>query len=125
MDLSAARDDDLLIAAGERLRGCMPCIDRLAFAHHIAGLSTYTPDGRFVIGAHPRLAGYLVASGCCGTGVSASGGIGQLVSDLLLGRTPLVDPAPFRPDRFGTVDPRSDAFRANCAAARAGKTRAA
>ncbi len=40
-------------------------------AHHIAGLSMYTPDGKFLIGAFDGLPGFLIATGCCGSGVGA------------------------------------------------------
>jgi D-amino-acid dehydrogenase len=33
-------------------------------------------------------------------GVGMSAGTGQLLADLMAGRTPAVDPAPYRPDRF-------------------------
>jgi len=70
-----------------------------------------------------RLPGFLIATGCCGSGVGALAGIGQLVADLILERTPSVDAALFKPDRFGPVDPSSAEFRARCVAARAGKSR--
>ena len=104
------------------LRACIPQLDALPLAHHIAGLSTYTPDGRFLIGqAGPD--GLYVAGGCCGTGVASSGGIGAAVASLMVGEPPDIDLADFAPDRFGAVDPYGDAFRERCAAARATKLR--
>jgi sarcosine oxidase, subunit beta len=105
------------------LRTWIPRLDSLALAHHVEGLSTYTPDGRFLLGAAGGIAGLFVASGCCGTGVSASGGIGDALASVILGRSPSVDLSSFRPDRFGAVDPYDPAFRERCAAARAGKSR--
>lgn len=105
------------------LRDIIPDVDRWGFAHHIAGLSMYTPDGRFLIGGFGGLEGFLVAAGCCGSGVAASGGIGALVTDLILERSPAVDAALFSPDRFGSVNPSAPEFRASCAAARYRKSR--
>ncbi len=45
------------------------------------------------------------------------------MADLVLGHEPAVDISPFRPDRFGNIDPFSQDFRDQCAAARASKSR--
>lgn len=118
-------DVDLLLEQAYPLRQVAPELDGWQFAHHIAGLSMYTPDGKFIIGRFNGLDGFLVASGCCGSGLAASAGIGALVADLVLDRPPEVDVAIFHPDRFSTVDPTTDEFRARCAAARASKSRGA
>jgi sarcosine oxidase subunit beta len=116
-------DLDLLIEQAGALRSIIPSIDEWGFAHHIAGLSNYTPDGKFVIGPVPGVQNFILAGGCCGSGVAASGGFGQAVSDVISGAKPAIDIARYRPDRFGAVDPTSDSFRARCAAARSGKSR--
>lgn len=116
-------DFDLLVEQAGALRSIIPRIDEWRFAHHIAGLSNYTPDGKFVIGAVPGFENFILAGGCCGSGVAASGGFGQSVSDLVGGAKPAIDISRYRPDRFGVVDPTSDSFRARCAAARSGKSR--
>ena len=107
----------------DTLRAFFPRLDRWPLAHHITGLSTYTPDGRFLLGRAGPLAGYLVAGGCCGTGVSCSGGIGDALAALALDQTPVADLTDFDAVRFGEIDPRTPAFRERCAAARAGKLR--
>ena len=83
---------------------------------YVAGLSTYTPDGAFIIGeAKP---GLFIATGCNGSGIAASGGIARLLADLLLGREPAIDPTAFDPARLGTVDSYSAQFRDRCARSR-------
>ena len=116
-------DWSVLVEAAPELRPYIPMLDELALAHHITGLSTYTPDGRFLIGKAGPHEGFFVAGGCCGTGVSASGGIGASLASVVLGQTPDIDLADFRPDRFGSIDPYHVGFRDRCAAARAGKLR--
>jgi sarcosine oxidase, subunit beta len=118
-------DDDFTVLADNApaLRAYIPDLDRLPLAHHITGLSTYTPDGRFILGKAGPHEGFFVAGGCCGTGVSASGGIGEALAGVVLGEAPAVDLADFRPERFGEIDPYGEAFRERCAAARAGKLR--
>lgn len=112
----------------QALAGIAPALARLSptlievgIRHHVSGLSTYTPDGRYVLGALPGLDGLLVASGCCGSGVAASGGIGQALAELAAGRTPFVDLAAFAPARFGSIDRFSPDWLSRCGAARAGK----
>ena len=107
----------------ETLRAYIPQLDTLPLAHHITGLSTYTPDGRFLIGQGGALEGFYIAGGCCGTGVSASGGIGAAVASLVMSEPADVDLSDYAPDRFGAIDPYGAAFRERCAAARASKLR--
>jgi 4-methylaminobutanoate oxidase (formaldehyde-forming) len=111
----------ILMGGREKLQRFYPGIDEARFTRFITGLSTYTPDGGFVLGAVPELEGYLVAGGCCGAGIAASGGIGLAVAELAGGLPPSFDLEPFRADRFGDVDADSEAFRARCAAARSAK----
>jgi len=117
------RDTELLVTQASALRNVIPRIDEWGFAHHIAGLSNYTPDGKFVIGRIPDVQQFLLAGGCCGSGIAASGGFGLTIADLITGAEPSIDITLYRPDRFGRVDPSSEAFRERCAAARSGKSR--
>ena len=110
-----------LVEHADTLRPYMPRLDELPLAHHITGLSTYTPDGRFILGPGGAVRGFFVASGCNGTGVSASGGIGEALASLVLQKVPPVELSSFDPARFAGVDPFDPAFRDRCAAARAGK----
>jgi len=54
-----------------------------------------------IIGRVPGHDALWLATGHGMMGVGMSAGTGQLVADLLTGRTPAVDPAPYRPGRFG------------------------
>ena len=98
-----------------------PLIEEIEISSYIKGLSNYTPDGNFVLGAFPSLDGFIAATGCAGAGIAMSGGIGRLVSELTLDHTPFVDPTPHRIDRFGEIDPYDPAFLQRCAEARSGK----
>ncbi len=98
-----------------------PLIEEIEISTYIKGLSNYTPDGNFVLGAFPSLDGFLAATGCAGAGIAMSGGIGRLVAELAMGCAPFVDAAPHRIDRFGEIDPLDPAFLQQCADARSGK----
>lgn len=64
------------------------------------GLRPCTPDGVPVIGRTARYPNLLLATGHQMLGLQSATGTGKLISDLALGKTPDVDPKPFRADRF-------------------------
>jgi len=113
---------NILIEEGERFKRFFPKFDEIEIQHYVAGVSTYTPDGMFVIGGVPETRGFLAATGCSGAGVAASGGIGRIISEIVLGVDTFCNIKPFKIDRFGKVDPFSHEFRQSCADARSGKT---
>jgi 4-methylaminobutanoate oxidase (formaldehyde-forming) len=98
-----------------------PFIEEIGISNYVKGLSNYTPDGNFVLGELPSLDGFLAATGCSGTGIAMSGGIGRLISDLVAGRPTFADSTPHRIDRFGQIDPLDPVFIQQCADARSGK----
>lgn len=116
-------DSGILADGLGAIRHLAPDVDRWRFRQHIAGLSTYTPDGNLIPGAFPGVAGFLIATGCCGNGVAQSGGIGRFITDLVTGAAPFVDGHPYRPERFGDFDASDAAFRQRAAASRGGKGR--
>ena len=58
------------------------------------------PDEIPVIGPAPSLPGLVIATGLSGHGFGLGPGVGKLAAQLATGRPTLVDPAPFRYDRF-------------------------
>jgi len=119
----AEREDhwDVLIEKMPALSALAPEAENWEIAHYVAGLSCYTPDGLFLLGASPNVEGLYVAAGCCGSGVAASGGIGVALSERVTGSTLSYDLGPFALDRFGSIDPNSTEFQARCTDARAHK----
>lgn len=103
------------------LKTYLPDIDTLGIAHYVAGPSCYVPDAMFIVGPLTAYRGLYTATGCCGAGVAAGGGIGRLLAELILDEKPFVDPSLFDPARFGAVDPFSRDFQLRCAAARSNK----
>ncbi|MGB2130843.1 MAG: NAD(P)/FAD-dependent oxidoreductase [Marinobacterium sp.] len=97
-----------------------PAVEQLGIAHYLTGVSSYTPDGKPLLGQTGR-PGLLVATGCSGGGIALSGGIGRLLAELALEQAIFCDPSPFALNRFGAVDPFSEAFRIRCALARSQK----
>ncbi len=64
------------------------------------GWRPMTPDGLPVIGRSPAMANVLIAAGHNMLGLSMAPGTGKLVAELLDGRPPHIDPAPYGPGRF-------------------------
>ncbi|MEQ6120484.1 FAD-dependent oxidoreductase [Reichenbachiella sp. MALMAid0571] len=112
---------NILLEQGERLQRFFPKFDEIEIAHYIAGVSTYTPDGMFVLGGLPQIKGFLAATGCSGAGVAVSGGMGRIISEIITGTNPYCDINPFKIDRFGALNPLSEEFRQRCADARSHK----
>lgn len=113
---------DILADAYEDLMQFFPTIESAQFSSYVCGLSSYTPDGHIILGPVPSVSGFYAAAGTCGSGITLSAGIGDAITDLLLGRQPSIDIESFRPDRFGSIDPYCEPFRERCAAARALKS---
>ncbi len=114
---------DALIDAEERVSAFFPGLENARFESYMAGLSAYTPDGHFILGQTNSVPGLFIAAGCCGSGVMASGGIGEALAEMIMDGASSYDLAPFSPERFGDIDPASEAFQTLCASARARKAK--
>lgn len=86
----------ILAEAREELGRVFPFFRQLRVAQSWAGVMDVTPDAIPVIGAVEQLPGLFLSTGYSGHGFGIAPGAGRLLSDLLLGETPLVDPQPFR-----------------------------
>jgi glycine/D-amino acid oxidase-like deaminating enzyme len=79
----------------------MPGLRALALDAAWAGLRPWLPDRLPAIGAAGAVAGLWMATGHEGAGVALGPVTGRLIAQLYAGEAPVVDPAPFSPDRFG------------------------
>jgi len=112
---------NVLEEQGSKLARFFPGMVTTQIAHYIAGPSTYTPDGQFVLGPVPDIEGFHVATGCCGSGIGASGGVGSAVAELAIEGKTGFDLESFRPDRFGRIDAFNPEWIQRCADARSKK----
>jgi 4-methylaminobutanoate oxidase (formaldehyde-forming) len=111
-----------LAEGAETLARYFPAIESIGIAHYLTGPSNYTPDSQLILGASRQIAGLLIATGCNGSGITFSGGVGRLLAEWIAGEAGYLEPTIFAPDRAGTFDPYSPEFLQSCAAARAQKT---
>ncbi len=65
------------------------------------GWRPMTSDDRPIIGHSPTLKNVLIAAGHGMLGLTLAPATGRLITEMLSGQTPHVDPAPFSPGRFG------------------------
>jgi glycine/D-amino acid oxidase-like deaminating enzyme len=77
----------------------VPGLARLAATRIWTGFRPATPDNLPHIGRWPALTGVWVAAGHEGLGITTSLGTARLLTDLLLGRPPVIDPMPYDPAR--------------------------
>jgi glycine/D-amino acid oxidase-like deaminating enzyme len=93
-------DKGINAEAVRNLAAAWPVFENLQIAESWAGMMDITPDSLPVIGPVPALEGLYAATGFSGHGFGTAPAAGQLAADLVCGTTPLVDPAPYRFDRF-------------------------
>lgn len=68
-----------------------------------AGLRSFAPDRLPVYGFAPGAPGFFWCAGQGGFGIQTAPAASRLAADLILGRAPAIDPAPYAPDRFTGV----------------------
>lgn len=110
-----------LESAFEMLSSFVPSLNNLGIAFYMAGVSSYTIDGRFVLGALERVPGVFVGTGCNGSGIAMSAGYGRELAELASGQRPYIDIEQYRPERNALADPANSMFRKACAMSRAAK----
>lgn len=84
----------------KQLVRAFPGFARMQVAGSWGGLIDVTPDGVPVISAVQAVPGFHLASGFSGHGFGIGPGAGRLMADLVTGAAPIVDPTPFRFERF-------------------------
>ena len=95
-----AVDDTVSRAKAWSSIALMPGLRGLALDAAWAGLRPWLPDHLPAMGPSGAVAGLWLATGHEGAGVALGPVSGRLVAQLYAGEAPIVDPAPFSPDRF-------------------------
>ncbi|MDE2575913.1 MAG: FAD-binding oxidoreductase [Rhodospirillales bacterium] len=90
----------VLAQAATELPRVFPAFAPMRVTHRWGGLMDVTPDAVPVISAVGGRPGLFIASGFSGHGFGIGPAAGRLMADLVTGAPPLVDPAPFRLERF-------------------------
>lgn len=98
--LNPAPSAPILDAALANLRRAHPAFAQAREAERWGGMIDVTPDAVPVISGVADRPGLFVATGFSGHGFGIGPGAGEMAAALVQGRTPAVDPAPFRLARF-------------------------
>lgn len=93
-------NQQILDEALKNLRAMFPEFKHVDIVERWAGRIDVTPDAVPVISPATDIPGFFIASGFSGHGFGIGPGAGRLVADLVNGDHPIVDPTPFRLDRF-------------------------
>jgi len=86
--------------AMRNLKAAWPVFEQARIASAWAGTIDVTPDSNPVIGPVASIPGLTLATGFSGHGFGTSPAAGQLAADLVAQATPLIDPSPYRFERF-------------------------
>ena len=78
----------------------LPALGDASVSHAWAGLYEMTPDHNPIIGPHADVKGFYTIAGFSGHGFQHSPAAGRILADLIAGRDPGMDVAPFSPTRF-------------------------
>jgi glycine/D-amino acid oxidase-like deaminating enzyme len=92
--------EPILRQAREFIARAFPVFLGAQIAETWGGMIDVTPDGIPVISAVDGLPGFFIATGFSGHGFGIAPGAGRLMAELLTCETPVVDPSPFRYNRF-------------------------
>jgi glycine/D-amino acid oxidase-like deaminating enzyme len=98
--LDPAVDESTISDILRRARHLLPALAHARVSSKWAGYIDSTPDGVPAIGEVMQIPGFILAAGFSGHGFGIAPGAGHLIADLITGQTPLVDPAPYRPERL-------------------------
>jgi glycine cleavage system aminomethyltransferase T/glycine/D-amino acid oxidase-like deaminating enzyme len=68
-----------------------PCLQTAQIKLLLNGPESFTPDGNFILGEAPELAGYFVCAGFNSAGIANAGGAGRLTAEWIAGGEPPLD----------------------------------
>ena len=79
----------------------VPALETAGVKQLLNGPESFTPDGNFILGEAPEVAGYFVGAGFNAFGIAAGGGAGKALAEWILGGEPPYDLWPVDIRRFG------------------------
>jgi D-hydroxyproline dehydrogenase subunit beta len=95
----------------DRARRIVPALAGLRVLRAYAGLRPWSPDGRPMVGRTAAFEGVALATGHAGDGNTGALITGRLLASDLTGTPPVVDLAPYAPDRFDLERGHEDTTR--------------
>ena len=87
--------------ARERLASVFPVLEGLGIAAYKRGLTTFAPDGAYLIGPVPQVEGLYAATGCAALGIAGSAAVGSWLAGWITCGDPGEDLSSVGLERFG------------------------
>jgi 4-methylaminobutanoate oxidase (formaldehyde-forming) len=69
----------------------VPALATAEVVRLVHGPEAFTPDGEFILGEAPEVAGFFVAAGFCAHGIAGAGGAGRIMADWIVDGDPGLD----------------------------------
>lgn len=88
----------------ERAREFMPALAGASLLRTWTGFRPATADKLPLVGPWERTPGVWIAAGHEGLGITTAPGTARMLADMIAGRPPAIDPAPYTPARLGAMD---------------------
>jgi len=92
---------EVMEEARERLSPVFPVLRDLPVAEHKRGLTTFAPDGAYLVGPVPGNKGLFVATGCASLGIAGSAAVGRWLAGWATKGDPGEDTSQVDHERFG------------------------
>ena len=92
---------EVMQEARERLAPVFPVLKNLQIADYKRGLTTFAPDGAYLVGPVPQVDGLFAATGCAALGIAGSAAVGRWLADWVARGDPGEDLSSVNPERFG------------------------
>jgi 4-methylaminobutanoate oxidase (formaldehyde-forming) len=89
----------------------IPALESAEVRTLVNGPESFTPDGSFLIGEAPELAGFFVACGMNSVGIASGGGVGRALAEWMLEGNPTMDLWPVDIRRFAQFHNNVKALR--------------
>ena len=93
---------EVMAEAQRRLAPTFPILKDLEIAEYRRGITTFAPDGAYLIGPVPGIDRLYLATGCAALGIAGSPAIGRWLARWIIDGDPDEDLAAFSHQRFGT-----------------------
>jgi sarcosine dehydrogenase len=93
--------EQVMEEARERLTPVFPVLEGLEIAAYKRGLTTFAPDGAYLIGPVPQVEGLFAATGCAALGIAGSAAVGSWLAGWIARGDPGEDLSSVGLERFG------------------------
>ena len=102
---------EVMAEAQRRLAPTFPILKGLEIAEYRRGITTFAPDGAYLIGPVPGIDRLYLATGCAALGIAGSPAVGQWLANWIINGDPGEDLAMFSHQRFGVQAADQDWLR--------------